>query len=229
MMPLQKCRIWKWSLQVLKALLYICMQLLSFGYHVLCILYLEVLRYFGTTPRAERVCSQDYSVPGTDFVIAKNSVVLIPVYGFHHDDEYFPDPEKFIPERFTQEAKSARHPYAYMPFGHGPRNCIVLWIVHLSSITHNLHLLIVCMLWITGNAICPCRDKGGSSEVNPVFPVFPMLENKSWSGVWQKRCSETSGRIVAEYCLPRIGKAILNEQIYRTALECTNSQVVIIW
>ena len=38
--------------------------------------------------------------------------------------EYFPDPLEFDPERFTPEAKAARHKYTYFPFGGGSRQCI---------------------------------------------------------------------------------------------------------
>ena len=38
--------------------------------------------------------------------------------------EYFPDPLTFDPERFTPEAKAARHKYTYFPFGGGSRQCI---------------------------------------------------------------------------------------------------------
>ena len=39
-------------------------------------------------------------------------------------EEYFPDPLKFEPERFTAEAKAARPKFAYFPFGGGSRQCI---------------------------------------------------------------------------------------------------------
>lgn len=42
----------------------------------------------------------------------------------HSDPEYYPEPEKFIPERFNEENKKNITPYTYFPFGDGPRTCI---------------------------------------------------------------------------------------------------------
>ena len=50
--------------------------------------------------------------------------MVIPIMGLHYDPQYFPEPEDFDPERFSEEAKSNRHHYAYLPFGEGPRICI---------------------------------------------------------------------------------------------------------
>lgn len=50
--------------------------------------------------------------------------MVVPVLGLHKDPEYFPDPEKFDPERFNEETKSRRPNYVYLPFGDGPRVCI---------------------------------------------------------------------------------------------------------
>lgn len=43
--------------------------------------------------------------------------------GMHRDEEYFPDPLSYQPERFTEEHRNYT-PAAYMPFGVGPRQCI---------------------------------------------------------------------------------------------------------
>lgn len=71
-----------------------------------------------------RQCTSNYKIPGTDTVIDKGTYVLIPAYQIHHDHKYFPDPDRFKPERFSNENKAKRNPYTYLPFGEGPRNCI---------------------------------------------------------------------------------------------------------
>jgi cytochrome P450 len=58
------------------------------------------------------------------YAIPAGSLVLINVYGLHRDGRFFPEPERFDPERWTPEAKEARHSYSYVPFGGGVRRCI---------------------------------------------------------------------------------------------------------
>jgi len=50
--------------------------------------------------------------------------VHTPIYGIHHDEEFYPNPFKFNPDNFTEEAKARRPTGAYQPFGLGPRSCI---------------------------------------------------------------------------------------------------------
>jgi cytochrome P450 family 6 len=71
-----------------------------------------------------RTCIKDYKLPDQDVIIEKGTTVIIPVMGIHYDEEYYPEPEKFDPERFTEENKKSRPNYTFMPFGEGPRNCI---------------------------------------------------------------------------------------------------------
>lgn len=54
----------------------------------------------------------------------KGSFVFIPALGIQHDPEFYPDPDKFDPERFSEENKANRHSAAWTPFGDGPRACI---------------------------------------------------------------------------------------------------------
>ena len=84
----------------------------------------ESLRKYPPVALITRKCVKDYKVPGQDVMIEKGTMVFVPVFGIHHDKEFYPDPEKFDPDRFTEENKSKRHRYAHIPFGEGPRNCI---------------------------------------------------------------------------------------------------------
>lgn len=85
--------------------------------------FLETLRKYAPVPFVTRVSEEDYKVD-EDVVIEKGIRVMIPVHGIHYDEEYYENPTVFDPERFSEENKAKRHPYAHIPFGEGPRICI---------------------------------------------------------------------------------------------------------
>lgn len=77
----------------------------------------------------DRLCTTPYTIAPeakdeTDLRLEKDSIVWIPIFGLHRDPKYFPNPERFDPERFNDENKKSIKPYSYLPFGVGPRNCI---------------------------------------------------------------------------------------------------------
>ncbi|GJQ64937.1 Cyp6a9 [Trypoxylus dichotomus] len=84
----------------------------------------ETLRMYNPLAFLTRICNKQYKFPNSDVIIEKGTKIVISNYALCHDPEYFPDPEKFIPERFSEENKAKIIPYTYMPFGEGPRYCI---------------------------------------------------------------------------------------------------------
>jgi len=58
------------------------------------------------------------------YLIPKHSVVLSSQWVMHRDPRFYPEPEKFDPDRWTPEARAARPKFAYYPFGGGNRVCI---------------------------------------------------------------------------------------------------------
>ncbi|EGI65437.1 Cytochrome P450 6k1 [Acromyrmex echinatior] len=84
----------------------------------------EILRMYPPLPFLDRITKETYKVPNSDLVLEKGTPIYISLLGVHYDPEYYPNPDKFDPERFTKENKRNRSPYVYLPFGDGPRMCI---------------------------------------------------------------------------------------------------------
>ena len=84
----------------------------------------EGLRLYPSVPIIERTISEDVEVDGHQ-IPAGASISLL-FYALHRNEDFFQDALKFKPERFLQQDNSEgqKHPYAFVPFSAGPRNCI---------------------------------------------------------------------------------------------------------
>uniref|UniRef100_A0A182S7B3 Uncharacterized protein n=1 Tax=Anopheles maculatus TaxID=74869 RepID=A0A182S7B3_9DIPT len=87
----------------------------------------ETLRRWPIATVLNRECVRDYQYDdgqGVKFMIEKGAQIFIPVVGLHFDPKYYPNPERFDPERFSEENRKNIQTGTYLPFGAGPRNCI---------------------------------------------------------------------------------------------------------
>jgi cytochrome P450 len=69
-----------------------------------------------------RTALEDCEIGGC--TVPRGSLVLMSQYIVHHDARFYPEPDKFDPERWTPEARETRPKFAYFPFGGGTRVCI---------------------------------------------------------------------------------------------------------
>jgi len=84
----------------------------------------EVLRLYPSLAFLDRQTIEDYKISDTDIVIEKDTPIYVSMFGFHYDPKYFPEPDRFNPERFSEENKRNIPLYTYFPFGDGPHMCI---------------------------------------------------------------------------------------------------------
>ncbi|EAT40232.1 AAEL008017-PA [Aedes aegypti] len=82
----------------------------------------EGLRLYPSVPLIARKLVEDVQIE--DYTIPAGTTAMIVVYQLHRDPAVFPNPDKFNPDNFLPENCRGRHPYAYIPFSAGPRNCI---------------------------------------------------------------------------------------------------------
>ncbi|XP_011053852.1 PREDICTED: probable cytochrome P450 4aa1 isoform X2 [Acromyrmex echinatior] len=82
----------------------------------------ESLRLHPSVPLFARTLGEDVKLG--KYIIPAGCGVFIAPYCTHRLSHHFPDPHDFKPERFSSENSEGRHPYAYIPFSAGPRNCI---------------------------------------------------------------------------------------------------------
>lgn len=85
-------------------------------------LILETLRKWPPLSFLNRECTKAYKFPNSDVSVREGDAIVISLYGLQRDPEHYPNPDKFDPNRFSDEGSV--NPYTYLPFGEGPRNCI---------------------------------------------------------------------------------------------------------
>jgi hypothetical protein len=117
-------------------------------------MFTETLRKYPIIPILERKSCNDYELPAPNgngtIIFPAGTGVYISILALHYDPSYYPEPQKFEPDRFTEENKQSRPNYTYLPFGEGPRMCIGkdrhLIFPHRNFRLRILSILIVILL-----------------------------------------------------------------------------------
>ncbi|XP_062121582.1 probable cytochrome P450 28a5 [Drosophila sulfurigaster albostrigata] len=89
----------------------------------------ESIRLFPPAFMSNKLCTETIELPnknGDNFTVEPGTTVIVPHYCFMVDEEHFPNPQEFQPDRFMQPdaAKMYRERGVFMGFGDGPRVCI---------------------------------------------------------------------------------------------------------
>jgi cytochrome P450 len=82
----------------------------------------ETLRLFPPVPTIARQAIEEDEIAG--FRIAAGTLVRVKPGLIHRHPDFWTEPDRFVPERFSSGDSPAHVPYTYIPFGAGPRTCI---------------------------------------------------------------------------------------------------------
>ncbi|XP_063709170.1 probable cytochrome P450 313a4 [Culicoides brevitarsis] len=100
----------------------------------------ETLRLFPITPLIGREALKDTKLD--KFEIPAGACIIMPIYKVHRNKKLWGEnAHLFNPDNFLPENVEKRHPYCFLPFSQGPRNCIGWRYSLLAMKTMLCHLL----------------------------------------------------------------------------------------
>jgi len=99
----------------------------------------EALRIKPPVPSIPRRAIRDFTFKG--YAIPAGTLIGINPLFTHHMPEIWPEPQKFDPMRFTEEAQRNRHRFAWVPFGGGAHMCLGLHFAYMQAKCFARHFL----------------------------------------------------------------------------------------
>ncbi|XP_030572661.1 probable cytochrome P450 317a1 [Drosophila novamexicana] len=155
---------------------YECVQSLTLMGHVI----LETLRMHPITPYIMRRVLNDYTVPEhIKYTLVKELFVIIPTHAIHNDPEYYPEPERFKPERWGSSRDSFKEQSTWFGFGSGVRNCIGMQFAQLQLRLALALLLLEFEFTLNSKRPLVSLDDGIALQLIPLGVVEPGLEERA--------------------------------------------------
>jgi cytochrome P450 len=132
----------------------------------------EAMRMYPPVWWLPRMAAEDDEIDG--HAIPKGTIVAPVMYTVHRHPDFWPDADRFDPERFSPERSVGRHPLAWVPFGAGPRKCIGQ---ELSLMESTFALAMITQRFELASAGCVPRPKM-ESTMHPADGVMLRIRRR---------------------------------------------------
>lgn len=124
----------------------------------------ETMRLYPPVWVTGRMCAEPYQIAG--YTIPKGAALMAPQFAVHRDPRWWPDPDTFDPERFTEAAKATRPRNSYFPFGGGSRQCIAEGLAWMEG---TLCLALIARDW----KLTPLPNSNPDPALDPAISLRP--------------------------------------------------------
>jgi cytochrome P450 len=134
----------------------------------------ETLRLYPPVGRIGRRPIADYRIGGR--LIPAGAAVFVSPFVTQRDPRWWPNPDRFDADRWTEEARSRRPRYAAFPFGAGPRSCIG---GQMARMIGTLVIATIARRWRMVPLAGPAPRIRSLLTLKPARPLYLRLERRS--------------------------------------------------